>query len=161
MPRCMMQRGTTFSRKTMPAGLLKRILERRRMIDRAERSPVSPESIAKRLEEISDEELVRRQEVAENFVNASEEERENVWLFVSSEAIAGVKFVPNTETSTDGSLFVLFHTGNIEYELPNVPRSVFHDFMYSASKGKFWHEVLQPQYSIGVGANHTFRIDRS
>ena len=60
---------------------------------------------------------------------------------VKSTAVKGFTWNPRTK-----SLFLIFTSGNKEYEYPNVPEDVVEDFENASSKGRFVNRVLK-EYS--------------
>ena len=64
-------------------------------------------------------------------------------MSVRSTAVQGYTYDPKNQI-----LSVQFVNGNKSYDYPNVPRDVVEDFGHAPSKGRFVHDVLQPEYSV-------------
>lgn len=71
------------------------------------------------------------------------DEKKPIAVGTNSTCVQGYTYDPKTK-----NLYVQFVGGNKSYTYPNVPREVVEDFGHAASKGRFVHDVLKPEYSV-------------
>lgn len=69
-----------------------------------------------------------------------------MWQSVDSTAIKQANWeIDFLGSSQSGTMNVQFHNG-YEYAYPNVPMTVFEEFLSSSSKGRFLNQVIKPSY---------------